>query len=296
MSDNATFTISSLFSVEGMVCVVTGGGTGLGLMITQAFANNGARVYITSRRQEALDKAVETWGSSLKHPKGAIIPIVCDVTSKDSVQHLVQEIEKREKHVDVLVNNAGYAGEELDTDKADESAEALSEELFGQKMEEWEKVYQTNVVSYFFVAAAFIPVLSAAARPHDGYRSTVINISSNAGLTRIPQRRFHYTTSKAATIQLSTLLAQEFRRSAVQVRVNSIAPGLFPSEMTTGKSNEANKSEIPADSAMMKRNQVPAGRAGCEKDMAQAAIMFAVTQYLFGQTLAIDGGWLLEHP
>ncbi|EIW80233.1 NAD(P)-binding protein [Coniophora puteana RWD-64-598 SS2] len=298
MSENAKFTLSNLFSVEGMVCVVTGGGTGIGLMIAQAFAHNGARVYMTSRRQDTLDQAAQRWGSSLNHPEGAIIPVACDVTSKESVQHLVNEIGKHEDHVDVLVNNAGYAGDELDTDKGDISAKELSQELFSQEMEEWEQVYRTNVTSYFFVTAAFIPLLSAATRDKGGneYRSTVINISSNAGLTQLAQKRFHYTTSKAATIQLSNLLAQEFKRSAVQIRVNNIAPGLFPSEMTTGESNQGNKSDIPKESARMKRNQVPAGRAGREEDIAQAAIMFAVNQYLFGQTLAIDGGWLLEHP
>ncbi|EIW78034.1 NAD(P)-binding protein [Coniophora puteana RWD-64-598 SS2] len=298
MRENSKLTLSNLFSVEDMVCVVTGGGTGIGLMITQAFANNGARVYITSRRQDALEQAAQRWGSSLSHPKGRIVPIACDVTSKESIQHLVMEVGKHESHVDVLVNNAGYAGDELNTDKGDFSAEELSQELFSQEMEEWEQVYRTNVASYFFVTAAFIPLLSASTRGEEGdkYRSTVINISSNAGLTRLAQKRFHYTASKAATIQLSNLLAHEFRRSAVQIRVNNIAPGLFPSEMTTGDSNQGNKSTIPTDSDRMKRNQVPAGRSGREEDIAQVAIMFAVNQYLFGQTLAIDGGWLLEHP
>ena len=84
--------------------------------------------------------------------------------------------------------------------------------------------------SYFFTSAAFLPLLSAAAR--EGHTGTVINISSMSGITRTSQHHFKYNVSKAATIHLSQLLAQEFRRPGVNVRVNNIAPGIFPSEMT----------------------------------------------------------------
>ena len=83
---------------------------------------------------------------------------------------------------------------------------------------------------YFFTAVAFLPLLSAAHR--EGHTGAVINISSISGITRTTQHHFKYNVSKAATIQLTQLLAQEFRRPGVKVRVNSIAPGIFPSEMT----------------------------------------------------------------
>jgi NAD(P)-dependent dehydrogenase (short-subunit alcohol dehydrogenase family) len=297
MSDNSKFTLQNLFNVEGHVVVVTGGGTGIGLMIAQGFANNGAKVYITSRRRELLEEISQKWGSSLKHPKGALIPVACDVTDKNSIKQLVQEISEKEDHVDCLVNNAGIQLQKSPVELGDESAATFGEGLFNESQQDWEDVYRTNVVGFFFVAAAFIPLLAAARRNVGGheYRASVINISSMSGMTRSTQSQFHYNTCKGATVQLTNLLAQEFRREAVQVRVNGIAPGLFPSEMTVGESREG-KSDIPPDSDSVKEAQIPAGRAGRDEDIAQAAIMLAVNQYAFGQTVAIDGGWLLEHP
>ncbi|KAH7930695.1 NAD(P)-binding protein [Leucogyrophana mollusca] len=294
-SGNAIFCVANLFNVEGWVCVVTGGGTGIGLMIAQAFANNGAKVYITARRTDVLEQAVKQWGSSLQHPRGQLIALPCDVTSKDSIQQLVQEIEKNDNHVDLLVNNAGVVGEYTYTNEA-ESVEDISKLLFNEDMASWETVYRTNVIGYFFMATAFLPLLHAASRDHPWHIASVINISSNAGITRSAQDHYSYNASKAATIHLSTLLAQEFRKKAIRIRVNSIAPGPFPSEMYVGSSNQDNKSQIPAGDDYREKEGVPAGRPGRDEDMAQAALMLACNQYAYGQTLVIDGGYLLENP
>ena len=147
-AENAKFAAPRLFNVEGWVAVVTGGGTGIGLMIAQAFANNGARVYITGRRPEALQTAVQNWGKSLVHPRGQLIPVPADCTDKSSIEHLVKEVGKNEKHVDVLVNNAGVSLGTSTVEKGDESADALKEQLWNEKLEDWETVYRTNVIGY----------------------------------------------------------------------------------------------------------------------------------------------------
>ncbi|TRM68727.1 hypothetical protein BD626DRAFT_395007 [Schizophyllum amplum] len=293
-SHNNHFTAQHLFSVEGWTCVVTGGGTGIGLMIAQAFANNGARVFITGRRQEVLENTAKKWGADLAHEKGEIIPVQCDHTDKKSIMELVEAVKKTGQGVDVLVNNAGISEGSSSVEKGDESAEALSKELMSEDMASWENVYRTNVTSHFFTSAAFIPLLSSANRP--GHTSTIINISSISGITRTTQHHFKYNVSKAASIHLTTLLAQELRRNAVNIRVNSIAPGIFPSEMTTSGSDELNKSEIPVDDKYGKEKGIPAGRPGADEDMANAALSLACNQYAYGQTVAIDGGYLLEHP
>lgn len=146
MSTNQRLSAQSLFSLEDQVAVVTGGGTGIGLMIAQAFANNGARVYITGRRKEVLDKTIETWGIDLANPKGKLIGIQCDITKKESIQALVKQIEQKEEHVNVLVNNAGITKGTSEVEKGDQSADALSDELFGEDQAAWEDVYRTNVV------------------------------------------------------------------------------------------------------------------------------------------------------
>lgn len=85
--------------------------------------------------------------------------------------------------------------------------------------------------SYFYTTVAFLPLLAAAKRPD--HTASVINISSMSGITRTSQHHFMYNVSKAATIHLNTLLAQELSKPAVHARVNSIAPGIFPSQMTS---------------------------------------------------------------
>ncbi|ESK88472.1 short-chain dehydrogenase, partial [Moniliophthora roreri MCA 2997] len=77
----------------------------------------------------------------------------------------------------------------------------------------------------------------------------------------------------AASIHLDTLLAQELRRKGVNIRVNSVAPGLFPSEMTTEGSDEHNKSQIPVDDSFRDKKGIPAGRPGRDEDMAQVVLL-----------------------
>ncbi|OJT11373.1 Rhamnolipids biosynthesis 3-oxoacyl-[acyl-carrier-protein] reductase [Trametes pubescens] len=293
-SGNAKFASSRLFDVEGWVCVVTGGGTGIGLMIAQAFANNGARVYITGRRPEVLEHATKAWGKSLVNPRGQLIPVPADITDKASIEHLFKEISKNEKHVDVLVNNAGVSLGTSEVEKGDESAQALKDELWKEELSDWETVYRTNVIGYFFTTAAFLPLLSAAGR--EGHTGSVINISSMSGITRTTQHHFKYNVSKAATIQLNILLAQELRRPGAKVRVNSIAPGIFPSEMTHGESDDKNKSVMQVPPDYGEKKGIPAGRPGGEEDMAQTALYIATNEYLYGQTIPVEGGYLLEHP
>ncbi|KAJ3777508.1 NAD(P)-binding protein [Lentinula raphanica] len=293
---NAKFKAQNLFDVSGWACVVTGGGTGIGLMIAQAFANNGARVYITSRRKSVLDNAVNTWGNSLAHPEGQLIALECDITDKKSIQKLVEQVKLKEKNVDVLVNNAGITIGSSEVEKGDESAEKFGEELFGEDLAKWEDVYRTNVIGYFFTTAAFIPLLAATSTVHPGRTAAVINNTSVAGMTRTSEHQFKYNVSKGAAISLTTFLSQELRRKRVHIRVNSVAPGLFPSEMTTEESNETNKSAIPIGDDFGAKEGIPAGRPGRDEDMAQAVLMLACNQYAYGQTIAIEGGYLLHHP
>jgi len=106
----------------------------------------GARVYVTGRREEVLAQTVKTWGSSLAHPQGKLIAIPCDVRSKDSIMNLVNEIEKNEKHVDVLVNNAGISEGTSEVEKGDEGVVELQKELWQEDPAKWANTYETNVM------------------------------------------------------------------------------------------------------------------------------------------------------
>ncbi|KAK6850562.1 gluconate 5-dehydrogenase [Apiospora arundinis] len=286
-SINANFTRYKLFDLTGRVAVVTGGGSGIGLMATQALVANGAKVYITGRTDEKLDRVAKQYSQG----PDSIIPLTCDVGSKEQIAGLVKEIEKRESCLCILINNAGISTPTVSPES--NSAEDMKQNLFHTEnatFEDWRESYSTNVASMYFTTAAFLPLLQKSSDKHPGWSGTVINISSISGLVKTAQHHFAYNASKGAAIHLTRMLAFEVANQGLKVRINSIAPGVFPSEMTTGESGSDQKSHIPKDKYA---DKVPAARPGKEEDMAQTILFFAVNQYLNGQTLAVDGGYTL---
>jgi len=290
MASTHDLEISKIFSVKGYVCVVTGGGTGIGLMATQALAANGAKVYITGRRG-VLDDAAKT-----HHPGddvGDIVPVgPCDVTKKEDLERLVKEIEAKEDHVDLLITNAGISGPKAEPSESD--GKALKDELWNNEtFSEWSDTFNTNVSSVYFTTVAFLPLLQAGTKLQKRHSASVIVISSISGLMAHSQGHFSYNAAKGATVHLAKLMSAEFEKASV--RVNSIAPGYFPSEMTAKESDEKQKSHLP-DKKVREKGHVPAGRAGSDEEMAQAVIFLARNMYVNGETIAVDGGVLLQVP
>lgn len=145
--------------------------------------------------------------------------------------------------------------------------------------------------SRFFTTTAFLPLLQKSTELHEGWSGTVINISSISGMVKSAQHHFAYNASKAAAVHLTRMLAAEIAENGIKVRVNSIAPGVFPSEMAAEDGSDENqKSHIPREKYA---DKVAAGRPGKDEDMAQTVLFFAANQYLNGQTLAVDGGYTL---
>jgi len=190
---NDDLSVSKLFDVSHLKCVVTGGATGIGLMCTQALAANGATVYIIGRREETLKKAAEKYSSG---SKGKIIPLAGDISSKDECVRLAKEIAAKEAGgIHLLVNNAGIARDDatkLSENPPDswEDAESLSKHMLQSEPEAWLETFKTNVVSPFFMAAALVPSLAKANQnayePFPGikYTSSIVNISSISGLMK----------------------------------------------------------------------------------------------------------------
>lgn len=156
--------------------------------------------------------------------------------------------------------------------------------------QDWTDVYRTNVFAPFIMTTAFLPLLQKGTEREHGWSSTVINISSISGTVRISQGHFAYNASKGAVVHLNKMLAAEIQASGLKVRVNAIAPGVFPSEMTTQESGENQKSEMPKE----KKETLPSGRPGNDRDMAAAVLFCASCQYLNGQNIPVDGGYLIQ--
>lgn len=207
-------TVQKLFAqpLQNKVALVTGGGTGIGLMATQALAANGCKVFITGRRKEALEQAAST--HQPKAGGGSIHTIVGDITSKDSISNIIKELSSQEKQLDILINNAGISGPTRSVEKGEEEgAESLAEELWKDSFEDWTNVYNTNVTGYYFLSVKALPLLAQSTMNNPGWSAGVVNISSISGITNTTQHHYAYNSSKAATIQLTTLLAQEFSQS-----------------------------------------------------------------------------------
>jgi len=111
--NNQDFRLSEVFNVKGKVALITGGGSGIGLMATQALAVNGAKVYIVGRTAEKLEQVSKTYNQD---SAGEIIPITADVSKKDSIRQLYEEISKKEEHLDILINNAGISTSTFQTE------------------------------------------------------------------------------------------------------------------------------------------------------------------------------------
>ncbi|KAI8457870.1 short chain dehydrogenase/reductase family protein [Phakopsora pachyrhizi] len=285
---NRSLSLDSLFSVKGLVAVVTGGGTGIGLMCTQALAAHGARVYITGRRADALNKATENYH---KHAKGEIIGIQADVTSKEDLERLVRQITEKEPNgIQILINNAGIAGPKSNIAHQDRPIEEFSGEIIKtESLEDWDSVWRTNVSGIYFTTVHFLPLLKLGSNSQSQYRSGVINISSMSGMIKVSQSHFCYNASKAAAIHLTKMMATDMGN--LGIRFNSIAPGYFPSEMPLRFSRGKNDISDKFDAAERK---VPAGRPGRLEEMAATVLYLCGKggQYCDGLILNIDGGVL----
>ncbi|KAJ4066559.1 hypothetical protein NW756_010067 [Fusarium oxysporum] len=290
---NEVLKAAALFDVSHITAVVTGGATGIGLMITQALQSNGAKVYITGRRKEVLEQTQKTYGTG----PGSIHVLPGDVSERDEAIRLAEEVGNKEPNgIHLLVNNAGIAEDENtkfssagEPDTSD--AKALSEHFLKTEPQQWADTLKTNVTGPYYMSMAFLPLLAKGRETTPGYSSQIVNVSSISGAMKgSSMGQPAYATSKAALTHLSRMIATLTKD--IKVRVNVIAPGLFPSEMTTGESDEGNKSSID------KKMTNPAGRPGHDTDMAATILFLAGKGGLFynGQIVYPDGGSTLINP
>ena len=204
------------------------------------------------------------------------------------MENLAKEISSKEKHINLLITAAGITGPKAEPDE--EKAESLKEKLWNnESFEEWNSTYNTDVTAVYFTVVAFLPLLQAGTKSYGHLSTSVIVISSMSGIMRHAQGHFSYNAAKGGTVHLTKLMSAEFQR--LGVRVNSIAPGYFPSEMTAKESGPDMKSQLPAEYAQ-KKGHVPMQRAGTDEEMAQAVLFLAKNLYVNGEVLAVDGGVL----
>ncbi|KAJ5587402.1 uncharacterized protein N7459_003167 [Penicillium hispanicum] len=289
---------SQLFSVQDRVAVITGGGSGLGRIMARALAVNGAsKIFVLGRREDVLHETVTL------NPESTVIPVRCDVTSKESLEAAYQAVAAQTSHVDILFANGGIMGPMMRSPqpKEDGSFPPLSEfrdALYGVPMDEFNKVLDVNVTGAYYTVLAFLPLLEAANRRRPATQpgvlapptALVVITSSIAGYIRKPPFSFAYNASKAAATHLVKMLSSSL--APYDIRVNGISPGLYQSDMSGHIFKDQGVEGGGISDESVSRALVPLGRSGSEQDFAGLIVWLASASggYLNGNIIVTDGG------
>ncbi|EJD40971.1 NAD(P)-binding protein [Auricularia subglabra TFB-10046 SS5] len=288
----ASLQSANLHNLTGLVAVITGGSTGIGLMIATTLLANGAKVYIIGLDQKQIDDVVRIYD---KDVGGRLVGLAGDVTKKSEAKRLAGEISRREGYINVLFNNAGVSGPLAKDTKGSTNVDDFIRVLDDFSEDDFHQVSSVNTFALYFMAVAFLRLLDASKSHPQGTKfppQVIITSSVNACTAG---RGFPYLVSKSGAAHLTKLLAHEL--IPLKIRVNGIAPGLFPTGMTTQSVNALGLPDTnPLQMAQGLGFQVPFGVPGGHTDMGKLAIMLVTNEYINGEIVLIDGGTLLRHP
>lgn len=250
----------NLFDLSGRVAIVTGSSRGIGLASAWALAEHGAKLVISSRKQDACDAVAAELNA--KFGAGTAIAVAANISDKAALQHLVDEAQRAFGQIDILVCNAAsnpYYGPQA-----------------GIADEQFRKILDNNIVSNHWLIAMVAPAMQAR---RDG---SIIIISSIGGLRGSPIIGA-YCISKAADMQLARNLAVEYGPD--NVRVNCIAPGLIKTDFARALWEDPERIKAANE-------QVPLRRIGEPQEIAGGVVFLAsrAGSFMTGQTIVIDGG------
>ena len=241
-------------SLAGKIALITGGSRGIGAAIARAFASQGARVCVASRKP---GDAAPEGGLALQGHTG----------KEDDCKQLVAKTIAHFGKIDILVNNAAtnpYFGRLLDVD-----------------MGAWDKIFEVNLKGYFWMARETARHLQG--RDASG---SIVNVASVDGMHASPMRG-PYGMSKAAVVSLTQTLAAEL--APAKIRVNAIAPGLVRTKLAAALVENEELASHFTSRAMQRRWAEPDEIAGAAVYLASDA-----ASYTTGQTLVVDGGYLVS--
>lgn len=235
--------------------IITGGGSGIGLAITEKFVAAGYTTLIIGRDEGKLNAATTTFGDNC-------IPMQCDLSDLSAIPPLVQKITDQFGHIDVLVNNAGINQKKEFTDVTDE---------------EFQRILLTNVTAVFSLSREVARGMIAREN------GVIINISSMASQYGIP-KVIAYTASKSAIEGMTKAMATEL--SPKGIRVNCVAPGFIATDMSAKALNSDPERKGKA------LGRTPMGKLGEPADIGDAVLFLASdsAKYITGTILRVDGG------
>ena len=241
--------------LQNKVAVITGAARGIGREIALTFAEAGADIVIADVDLEEAKKVIEK--IIFKKRKGLAIKV--DVSLKENVVSMVDEVLKKFSTIDILVNCAGVCYRR--------SFEEISEN-------EWDKVMEINLKGTFLCSQIVLPIMKKKKK------GCIINIASLAGKSGGILVGAHYSASKAGVISLTKSLAKYAAKDGITV--NAVSPGLIDTEMTKG---------FPYNIEM-----IPLGRLGTPADVANVVKFLASkdAMYITGEIIDVNGGILMD--
>ena len=253
---------SNLFNLKDKTVLITGGGTGIGKIITEALFFSGANLIIASRN---IEKNKKHFNSNLLETK-RIKFFKADLNKEEEIYKLKENIENEENNLNVVINNSGIS---------------WGEEYGKFPYFAWEKIFSTNVAGVFHLTQLLTPLLNKSSSRN--LPSKIINIGSVMGSSPYGDGAYSYSASKAAIHHLTKILAKELANK--NILVNAIAPGPFESNMTKFALNTSRKKK------MVEKN-IPLGRIGTKKDLEGLIIFLTsnASNYITGSIIPLDGG------
>ena len=254
----------ALFGMTGKIALITGSSRGIGRAIAEAFAEAGAGVVVSGRKQDACDRAAR----AIRSRGAEAVAIACNVSDPGAIERLVAGAVERLGPIDVLVGNA--------------AANPYFGPLLGIEDGTWDKVMDTNVRSNLRLCKRVIPGMAERGGGAVILVSSIAAFKGDAALGA-------YAVSKAAEIQLVRSLAVEWGRAGV--RVNAIAPGLVRTDFARALwEDEARRAA--------RERVTPLRRIGEPEDVAGAAVFLAsrAGAYVTGQCIVVDGGVTITDP
>lgn len=250
--------VLDLFDLHGKRALVTGGSSGIGRKVAEAYLQAGAEVAIAARHSEVLDEVA----GELAAAGGRVVPVSCDVTQPDQVTRMLDQVIAELGGIDIAVCNAGII---------------TVAPMLDMPVDEFQRIQNTNVTGVFLTAQA-----AARAMVRQGQGGVIINTASMSGhIINIPQQVGHYCASKAAVIHLTKAMAVEF--APHNIRVNSVSPGYILTELV----------EPLVEYHRQWEPKIPLGRIGRSEELAGIYLYLAseASSYMTGSDLVIDGGY-----
>lgn len=253
--------IQNMFNLDGKVAIITGASKGIGEAIAFAFGKAGAKVVISSRKQELLDQTADR----LRQENIEVFPLAAHVGIADDLKYLIDKTLTYFGHIDIIVNNAA------------------ANPVFGpvEDVEEWafDKIMEVNVKGPFELSKLVLPEMKKRGS------GVIINISSIGGISPEPQLGI-YSVSKAALISLTQVMAKEWGQYGI--RANVICPGFIKTKFSEALwSNEQILKYILAQQSIK--------RLGTPEEIAALALYLAsdASSFSTGSVFMADGGYTI---